>query len=51
MIDFRVKKAHTEYEKHPNDKTLRCFNKILNKTYSTKNDRSYIKNKLNFKLL
>ena len=51
MVDFRVKKAFAEYAKLPNDKTLRYFIKILNKTYTTKNDREYIKNELGFKIL
>lgn len=51
MIDFRVKRAFNQYLKSPNDKTLRCFNRILNKTYTTISDRNYIKKELNFKLL
>ena len=50
MVDYRVKKAYYNYKNNPSDKTLRMFNKIMNRTYSTINDRKWAYEQLNFKL-
>lgn len=50
MIAYRVKKAYNDYKNNPSDKTLRTFHRIMNKTYTSINDRKWAYNQLDFKL-
>lgn len=51
MVDYRVKKAHNDYKNNPSDNNLRYFHRILNKTYSTIDDRNWAYEQLDFKLI